>query len=219
MQQVADKNAKLAADFLAQNAKQPGVQTTPSGLQYKVLAQGNGATPGLTDKVRCHYRGTLHRRHRVRQLVSAASRPSFRSNQVIPGWTEALQKMKRRRQMATLRAGRLGLRHAAAGPADRAQQHADLRRRTAGHRRQVAAVGPAAYFGSKVSNNPRQSRGLAGLNLRQRDRRFRLAAPGSAGGCSAPREESEPPKRRVNFAVFPRQSLPALWRTGYFRLT
>jgi len=93
VQQSADQNAKQAAAFLAQNAKQPGVQTTPSGLQYKVLAQGNGATPGLTDKVRCHYRGTLIDGTEFDSSIGGEP-AQFPVNQVIPGWTEALQKMR-----------------------------------------------------------------------------------------------------------------------------
>jgi FKBP-type peptidyl-prolyl cis-trans isomerase len=92
MQQAAEQNSKQAAAFLAQNAKQPGVQTTPSGLQYKVLAQGNGPTPALTDTVRCHYRGTLI--DGTEFDTSIGGEPAeFPVNRVIPGWTEALQKM------------------------------------------------------------------------------------------------------------------------------
>jgi len=92
MQQSAQQNAKQAAAFLAQNAKQPGVQTTPSGLQYKVLAKGNGPVPALTDTVRCHYRGTLI--DGTEFDTSIGGEPAeFPVNQVIPGWTEALQKM------------------------------------------------------------------------------------------------------------------------------
>ena len=93
LQQAADRNAKQAAEFLAQNAKQPGVQTTPSGLQYKILTQGTGATPGLTDKVRCHYRGTLIDGTEFDSSIGGEP-AEFPVNQVIPGWTEALQKMR-----------------------------------------------------------------------------------------------------------------------------
>lgn len=93
MQQAAEKNHKLAAEFLAKNAKAEGVQTTPSGLQYKVLKQGNGPTPTLQDRVRCHYRGTLL--DGTEFDSSYGGEPAeFGVNEVIPGWTEALQKMK-----------------------------------------------------------------------------------------------------------------------------
>jgi FKBP-type peptidyl-prolyl cis-trans isomerase len=93
MQQAGDKNQKEADAFLAKNGQTQGVQTTPSGLQYKVLKQGNGPTPALTDKVRCHYRGTLL--NGTEFDSSYGSDPAeFAVNEVIPGWTEALQKMK-----------------------------------------------------------------------------------------------------------------------------
>lgn len=93
MQLAAVKNAKEAEQFLAQNKSQEGVQTTPSGLQYKVLKQGTGATPAATDRVRCHYRGTLL--DGTEFDSSYDGDPAiFAVNEVIPGWTEALQKMK-----------------------------------------------------------------------------------------------------------------------------
>jgi FKBP-type peptidyl-prolyl cis-trans isomerase FklB len=93
MQEAGDKNQKEAAAFLSKNAQVQGVQTTPSGLQYKVLKQGNGPSPALTDKVRCHYRGTLL--DGTEFDSSYGGEPAgFPVDQVIPGWTEALQKMK-----------------------------------------------------------------------------------------------------------------------------
>jgi FKBP-type peptidyl-prolyl cis-trans isomerase len=93
MQAAADTNQKAAAAFLAKNAQVQGVQTTPSGLQFKVLKQGTGATPGLTDQVQCHYRGTLL--DGTEFDSSYGGEPAqFPVNGVIPGWTEALQKMK-----------------------------------------------------------------------------------------------------------------------------
>lgn len=93
MQSAAQQNIKEEAAFLAQNAQAEGVQTTPSGLQYKVLKQGNGATPGLTDSVQCHYRGTLL--DGTEFDSSYGGDPArFPVDGVIPGWTEALQKMK-----------------------------------------------------------------------------------------------------------------------------
>jgi len=93
VQQMADQNTKQAQQFLAQNKQQPGVQATASGLQYKVLKQGAGASPALTDTVRCHYRGTLL--DGTEFDSSYGGDPAeFPVNQVIPGWTEALQLMK-----------------------------------------------------------------------------------------------------------------------------
>jgi FKBP-type peptidyl-prolyl cis-trans isomerase len=93
MQAAAGKNQQEAQAFLAKNAQVPGVQSTPTGLQYKVLKQGTGATPALTDKVRCHYRGTLL--NGTEFDSSYGGEPAeFPVDGVIPGWTEALQKMK-----------------------------------------------------------------------------------------------------------------------------
>jgi FKBP-type peptidyl-prolyl cis-trans isomerase len=89
----AKANEAAAAKFLAENAKREGVQTTPSGLQYRVLRPGNGASPTLSDKVRCHYRGTLLD---GTEFDSSAGGPpaEFPVAEVIAGWTEALQKMR-----------------------------------------------------------------------------------------------------------------------------
>src|SRR6478735_419912 len=59
IKQQAAKNQQDEAQFLAQNRQQQGVQVTQSGLQYKVLQQGNGPSPTLQDKVKCNYKGTL----------------------------------------------------------------------------------------------------------------------------------------------------------------
>ncbi len=89
----AQANEQAAAKFLAENAKREGVQTTPSGLQYRVLRPGNGASPTLADRVRCHYRGTLLD---GTEFDSSAGGPpaEFAVNDVIDGWAEALQKMR-----------------------------------------------------------------------------------------------------------------------------
>jgi FKBP-type peptidyl-prolyl cis-trans isomerase FklB len=92
-QQLAAVNKKQADTFLAQNKTKPGVQTTATGLQYKVLKQGQGATPAATDRVRVHYRGTLL--DGTEFDSSYGGEPAeFAVNEVIPGWTEALQKMR-----------------------------------------------------------------------------------------------------------------------------
>jgi FKBP-type peptidyl-prolyl cis-trans isomerase FklB len=92
-QQQAAKNQQEAKQFLDQNSRQPGVQTTASGLQYKVLQQGKGASPTLGDKVKCNYRGTLLNGTEFDSSTRHGGPAEFGVNQVIPGWTEALQKM------------------------------------------------------------------------------------------------------------------------------
>jgi FKBP-type peptidyl-prolyl cis-trans isomerase len=93
-QRDAARNSKEAQTFLAQNAKREGVQTTASGLQYRVLKQGNGPSPTLNDTVRCHYRGVLLDGTEFDSSARHGGPAEFPVNGVIDGWTEALQKMK-----------------------------------------------------------------------------------------------------------------------------
>lgn len=76
--------------FLADNAKQPGVITTASGLQYRVEQAGQGATPKASDTVTVNYRGSLV----DGAEFDSGEDISFPLNRVIPGWTEGLQLMK-----------------------------------------------------------------------------------------------------------------------------
>ena len=80
--------------FLAQNAKQPGVITTASGLQYTILKSGTGETPKATDRVKVHYHGTLIDVTVFDSSVQRGKPIVFGVGQVIPGWVEALQLMK-----------------------------------------------------------------------------------------------------------------------------
>ena len=83
-------------EFLAENGKRPGVVTTESGLQYEVLASGDGtgAKPGPTDLVTTHYHGTLIDGQVFDSSVERGEPMEFRVDGVIPGWTEALQLMR-----------------------------------------------------------------------------------------------------------------------------
>jgi FKBP-type peptidyl-prolyl cis-trans isomerase FklB len=87
-------NLRAGEAYLAENAKKDGVKTLPSGLQYRILAPGNGASPKATDKVTVHYRGTLLDGTEFDSSYSRGKPATFGVNQVIPGWTEALQLMK-----------------------------------------------------------------------------------------------------------------------------
>ena len=79
--------------FLAANAKKEGVVVLPSGLQYKVLKSADGRKPGRADKVKCHYEGTLPNGMKFDSSYDRDEPAVFGVNQVIAGWTEALQLM------------------------------------------------------------------------------------------------------------------------------
>lgn len=96
----ANRQAKVAAlteegrAFLAENAKKEGVISLPSGLQYKVLVQGIGEVPQKTDKVKVHYEGRLIDGTVFDASSKHGNEPAtFRPDQVIKGWTEALTMM------------------------------------------------------------------------------------------------------------------------------
>ena len=80
-------------DFLAANAKKDGITTLASGLQYEVLVEGNGAKPSATSKVTTHYHGTTIDGKVFDSSVERGQPAQFGVNQVIAGWTEALQLM------------------------------------------------------------------------------------------------------------------------------
>jgi FKBP-type peptidyl-prolyl cis-trans isomerase len=86
-------NQKAADEFLATNKAKAGVVTTASGLQYEVLKAGTGTKPKPTDKVTVHYTGTLLDGTKFDSSVDRGEPATFVLNQVIPGWTEALQLM------------------------------------------------------------------------------------------------------------------------------
>ena len=80
--------------FLAENAKKEGVTVLPSGLQYEVITAGNGKKPSATDRVQCHYEGTLIDGTIFDSSIKRGEPAVFGVNQVIKGWVEALQLMQ-----------------------------------------------------------------------------------------------------------------------------
>ncbi|BEG99915.1 FKBP-type peptidyl-prolyl cis-trans isomerase [Bacteroides sedimenti] len=86
-------NKKAGQDFLAANKTKPGVVTTPSGLQYKIVKAGTGAIPTDTSKVKVHYKGTLIDGTEFDSSYKKNQPVEFVANQVIKGWTEALKLM------------------------------------------------------------------------------------------------------------------------------
>lgn len=91
---AGEENLKAGAAFLAKNGMKKGVVTTDSGLQYAVLAEGDGATPKKSDVVTVHYTGTLIDGSVFDSSVERGEPATFPVGGVIPGWTEALQLMK-----------------------------------------------------------------------------------------------------------------------------
>lgn len=79
--------------FLNKNQKKTGVHTLPSGLQYKIIKEGQGTKPGPADFVVVNYRGTLIDGKEFDSSYKRRTPASFAVNAVIPGWTEALQLM------------------------------------------------------------------------------------------------------------------------------
>lgn len=90
--QYADNKA-AGEKFLADNKGKEGVKTTPSGLQYKIITEGKGAIPADTSSVKVHYKGTLIDGTQFDSSYDRKEPTTFRANQVIKGWTEALTMM------------------------------------------------------------------------------------------------------------------------------
>lgn len=94
----AAENGKKAKEegekYLKENASKEGVITTPSGLQYKVIKEGNGKKPQATDSVVCHYEGFLIDGTTFDSSIQRGEPATFPLNGVIAGWTEGLQLMQ-----------------------------------------------------------------------------------------------------------------------------
>jgi FKBP-type peptidyl-prolyl cis-trans isomerase FklB len=91
---AGEKNRIEGEKFLAENKSKEGVQTLPSGLQYKVITPGKGKKPQITDTVTVHYRGTFIDGIEFDSSYRRGQPASFPVNGVIRGWTEALQLMQ-----------------------------------------------------------------------------------------------------------------------------
>ena len=93
-QAEAGKAVREAGEkFLAENAEKPGVVVLPSGLQYTVITEGTGAKPKATDRVKCHYEGTLANGQVFDSSYRRGEPAVFPLNGVIAGWTEGVQLM------------------------------------------------------------------------------------------------------------------------------
>jgi FKBP-type peptidyl-prolyl cis-trans isomerase FklB len=98
LMKLSEKKAVLnlieGQKFLAENGKKEGIVTLPSGLQYKIVKEGEGASPVDTSMVTVHYTGTFIDGKVFDSSVERGEPVQFPVNGVIPGWTEALQLMK-----------------------------------------------------------------------------------------------------------------------------
>ena len=112
----AGKHRAEGEAFLAANGKKEGVVTLPSGLQYKVLAEGKGTSPNPTDNVTVHYRGTLVDGTEFDNSYKREKPATFRVDGVIAGWTEALQRMKPGAKWQLFVPAKLGYGDRGAGP-------------------------------------------------------------------------------------------------------
>jgi len=88
------RNLDAGRAFMGANASKAGVTTLPSGLQYQVIEEGEGASPKVTDTVTVHYRGTLIDGAEFDSTYRRGQPATFQLNRVIKGWTEGLQLMK-----------------------------------------------------------------------------------------------------------------------------
>jgi FKBP-type peptidyl-prolyl cis-trans isomerase len=91
---MTEANKAAAKKFLDENKGKDGVKTTASGLQYKVVKQSKGEKPKATDTVKVHYRGKLLDGTEFDSSYKRNQPAEFGIDQVIPGWTEALQLME-----------------------------------------------------------------------------------------------------------------------------
>ncbi len=93
-ERISRESAQAGKLFLAENAKKEGVKTTESGLQYEVIQEGAGESPGAQDTVTVHYKGTLLDGTEFDSSYGRGEPASFRLDRVIKGWTEGVQLMK-----------------------------------------------------------------------------------------------------------------------------
>ena len=120
---VNEKNIAQGKAFLDANRNNPNVVTLPSGLQYEVIREGNGKKPKATDRVRCHYEGTLLDGTLFDSSIKRGEPAVFGVNQVIKGWGEA---HVGRSEVETLYSFGTGIRRAGSRRYDSSLQHTDF---------------------------------------------------------------------------------------------
>jgi FKBP-type peptidyl-prolyl cis-trans isomerase FklB len=93
-QKLADDNQKAADDFLEKNKSKNGIVVLPSGVQYRIIEEGEGTRPGMEDTVRVHYRGSKISGHEFDSSFARGVPEEFPVNTVLRGWQEVLPLMK-----------------------------------------------------------------------------------------------------------------------------
>lgn len=93
-QKLADDNQKAADEFLAANLSKNGIVALPSGVQYRIIEEGEGARPGMEDTVKVHYRGSKINGHEFDSSFARGVPEEFPVNTVLRGWQEVLPLMK-----------------------------------------------------------------------------------------------------------------------------
>ncbi|MEE4293557.1 MAG: FKBP-type peptidyl-prolyl cis-trans isomerase [Xanthomonadales bacterium] len=93
-QKLADDNQAAANEFLEKNKTKNGIVVLPSGVQYRIIEEGEGARPGLEDTVKVHYRGSKISGHEFDSSFARGVPEEFPVNTVLRGWQEVLPLMK-----------------------------------------------------------------------------------------------------------------------------
>ena len=91
---LAEENQAAADDFLEKNKGKNGIVVLPSGVQYRIIEEGEGSRPGLEDTVKVHYRGSKINGHEFDSSFARGVPEEFPVNSVLRGWQEVLPLMK-----------------------------------------------------------------------------------------------------------------------------
>lgn len=116
MEKLGKENAAAGAAFMEQNGKADGVVTTASGLQYRVLKSGTGVKPKAKETIKVHYEGSFLDGSVFDSSYNRGEPATFQLDQVIPGWTEALQLFPVGSAVELFVPSKLGYGEAGAGP-------------------------------------------------------------------------------------------------------
>jgi FKBP-type peptidyl-prolyl cis-trans isomerase FklB len=91
---LSEENQAKSEEFLEANKSKTGIVVLPSGVQYRIIEEGDGARPGIESKVSVHYRGSLMSGREFDSSFARGTPEEFTVNAVLPGWQEVLPLMK-----------------------------------------------------------------------------------------------------------------------------